>query len=165
MTALFWLLACKPGTPCEQDADCTLGEMCFDRVCTEVVCVSSADCAVGDHCTAERTCEAGCESSSDCFPGDSCIDQVCTPGECSDTVTDCGWREQCNEGSCEDAGEEHCAVCSDDTPCADGSVCWSGFCGVRCDSREDCPGGFDCADVTPGSVQTKVCVSACWLYE
>ena len=165
--ALVLLLGCRAQTEvsCESDDGCPLGAACIGGECTTNFCTTSRDCPMETHCGEERACAAGCEADADCFPGFGCTDGACAEEACVDTLTDCGWRETCVLGECADAGDDFCAPCTKDSDCARG-VCWAeAYCGVDCDTRDGCPSGFDCLEVTgtDGDLH-KQCISACWAY-
>lgn len=149
------------GTACESDYGCSPGEACVRGACTREFCTSSADCAMEQHCD-DRSCVEGCAVDEDCYPGQSCAAGVCEVPACTDTHTDCSWREWCQEGSCVDAGDAYCAPCSSSDECASGVCVQQLYCGQTCVTRDDCPAGFDCADVKTGDDAVFACVSACW---
>lgn len=172
MSVLFLsLLACSraPEAECSESTPCPFGSVCVEGVCEEQSCATSDQCGIEQYCK-DRTCVDGCLESTDCMFGDTCDAETntCTPGECTDTRTDCGFGEFCSPaGDCYDAGGNYCKPCQEDGDCGDGNYCLAGYCGVACDTDADCPGGYDCLPLGDGSgnIVTYQCWTYCWLYE
>lgn len=165
MIALLWL-ACR-GPACVSTADCGFGETCDAGTCEGRNCATSAQCGMETYCAEDGHCLPGCALDTDCLAGDSCDAGVCTENSCVDTRVDCGYREHCTDGSCVDAGEPHCAACTTDDECGAANLCWVGeWCAVDCSDGSECPGGFECLEVTDdGGEVHQVCITSCWLFQ
>lgn len=169
---VFAGFGCQEPPECDQNTPCAFGEVCKLGVCQVVGCATSEQCPMEHYCSA-GACFPGCEEQSDCYPGDTCNVEAgqCESGGCTDTRLDCGYKEFCNEfsGECYDAGGYFCKECNDDYDCGgNGNLCTgSGYCGVSCDSNDDCPSGFNCFPFVDmaGNVVDYQCYTYCWLYE
>lgn len=174
--ALLVLAACTPKPECTEELLCAFGEVCVEGFCEEIPCSTSDQCAMEETCV-DRQCVAGCSADKDCYPGDICDPrtQSCEPRGCRDTRLDCGFKEYCNtaSGDCYEAGDLYCRECSSDENCGgNGNLCLNfggghEYCGVTCESNDDCPSGFGCYPIGDGSGQifTYQCYTYCWLYD
>jgi len=163
---------CQDPPECDKSTPCDFGEVCKQGVCESIGCATSAQCSMESFC-ADGVCTAGCAEDADCYPGDFCNVEagVCESAGCTDTRLDCGYKEFCNEfsGECYDAGGYFCKDCNDEQDCGgNGNRCTGyGFCGVSCESNDDCPSGFNCFPFVDfnGNVVDYQCFTYCWLYE
>lgn len=165
---LLMLLSCATSTKaeCSETDPCAFGEECVDGQCVAQTCATSDQCPIEQYCSDDQKCVAGCKESSDCMYGDLCNTETntCELGECTDTHIDCGFGQFCSiNGDCYDAGGYFCADCEDEGDCGgNGNKCYGGYCGVKCDTDRDCPGGFSCFQIDE---VTHVCYAPCYLEE
>lgn len=166
------LVGCPAEFECSEEQACPLGSVCTNGSCVEQSCATSDQCPIEQFCSSDRVCTPGCEADSDCKFGDICDvgAGMCASTQCYDTHIDCGFGEFCNPGGeCYDAGGYYCEPCNDDGDCGgNGNMCLSfGYCGVACDSSNDCPAGYQCGDVVDlsGNVVSHQCYTACYLYD
>jgi hypothetical protein len=166
------LFACQDPPECDADTPCEFGSVCKVGTCTTIGCATSAQCDMEQFCES-GACTPGCEQDDDCYPGDHCNVEAgqCESSGCVDTRLDCGYKEFCNEfsGECYDAGGYYCKECNDDFDCGgNGNYCTgTGYCGVTCESDNDCPSGFSCSPFVDinGNVVFYQCFTYCWLYD
>ena len=172
--ALFLALTgCRSEEPeCSEALSCGFGEICVEGSCEVVGCATSAQCPMEHYCQ-DGVCNTGCLGDEDCYPSDECDTNTgeCVDKACTDSHLDCGFKEFCNEfsGDCYDAGGYYCKKCNDDGDCGgNGNLCtgW-GYCGVTCESDDDCPSGLSCYPFQDmnGNVMGYQCLTYCWLYE
>lgn len=163
---------CQDPPECDKSTPCEFGEVCKQGVCEPIGCATSAQCTMESFC-ADGVCTPGCAEDGDCYPGDFCNVEAgqCESAGCTDTRLDCGYKEFCNDfsGDCYDAGGYFCKECNDELDCGgNGNRCTGyGFCGVSCESNDDCPSGFNCFPFVDfnGNVVDYQCFTYCWLYE
>ena len=172
---LGFFLACSSAEPeCSEELACGFGAVCVQGVCTTNSCANSSQCEMEQYCD-RGTCEEGCASDKDCYPGDVCSPETasCEAEGCTDSHVDCAFQEYCNSitGECTPAGGYFCRECESDSDCGgNGNVCINfglqrEFCGVTCQTKSDCPSGFECYDVSDeNGLSTKQCITYCWLY-
>ena len=163
---ILWLLAACRTPTCTMHEECGFGEMCEAGACVGRSCASSTQCAMEEHCDDDGRCVPGCEIDTDCLAGSSCEAGSCVEDACVETRTDCGYREQCVDGACVDAGAPHCSPCSTDDQCGAGNLCWiDEWCAVDCSDGSACPAGFECLAVDdPEDGPRQVCISSCWMH-
>jgi Cys-rich repeat protein len=160
MILWWWWAAC--GGDCGET--CPLGTTCDAGECVQRRCATSAQCALGHTCSEDGACVEGCAADADCPVGATCAQGRCEALPCTVTAIDCGWREECRAGVCEDVGEPYCRPCTDDAQCGAGNTCWAGeWCGVPCGAGGACPAGFACLAVEQEGGTVDLCLSACWL--
>ncbi len=173
IAAFLLVLSCAKSTKaeCSEDTPCAFGEECIEGQCVASTCATSTQCGIEQYCGADNTCVAGCQEDSDCMFGDYCDTDAstCVAAECTDTHLDCSLGEFCSPtGDCYEAGGYYCRDCEEDGDCGGGgNYCYSGYCGVECDSQKDCPAGYDCVGLQDlsGNIVTHICFTACWLFE
>lgn len=140
---------------CVDHGHCPRGEACVDGSCVPVECFASDTCPYGEHCDdRSMTCEPGCAEDADCHAGESCDTAAseCVSDACTDTHTDCGYGEVCNEetGECEVYDEYFCTECTpgDTSTCPKDHACeWMDigqtyYCLPPCDTtakEDECP--------------------------
>ena len=174
LSALF--LACNDEPPeCSQNIPCGFGEVCRDGSCVAQSCATSAQCDMESYCD-QGACVQGCQEDGDCYPGDSCDLELgeCKTAHCTDSHIDCDFKEFCNAvtGDCTEASGIYCKECVNNADCGgNGNVCmhWGlerDFCGVTCETEDDCPSGFICIDWndTESDQPVRQCATYCWLY-
>ena len=136
-------ITCVDGQPCDDDADCSEGEICDEGLCVPAPeCVDDADCGLGEICL-DNECvpDLECVDDADCGLGEICLDNECVPDlECVDDA-DCGLGEICLDNECvPDLECVNDAECEDDDLCTD-DLCESGFCSnppTDCDDDNEC---------------------------
>lgn len=176
IAALLFFAGCATEPECTAEVLCPFGEVCVEGFCEEIPCSTSEQCAMEETCV-DRQCVPGCSSDNDCYPGDACDARTltCEPRGCRETSLDCGFKEFCNtaSGDCYEAGDYYCRECSSDESCGgNGNLCLNfgggyEYCGVTCESDDDCPSGFGCYPIGDGTGQiiSYQCYTYCWLYE
>ena len=173
---LLALTGCKEEPECSEEVACDFGEVCIEGTCVSTPCNTSAQCGMEEYCE-NRQCQSGCSEDGDCYPGDICDLETnsCVERGCRDTRLDCGFQEFCNSanGDCYEAGGYYCKECGNDDDCGgNGNLClyFGGsfrYCGVTCNTDDDCPAGFGCYPVgdRTGNIEATLCYTYCWLYE
>lgn len=171
----FFLGCTEEVAECSEDLACGFGEVCQDGTCLSQSCATSTQCDMESYCD-QGSCVDGCLGDSDCFPGDSCNveEETCEEAHCTDSHIDCDFKEVCNSvtGDCSEASGIYCKDCEQNNDCGgNGNVCmhWGlerDFCGVTCDTENDCPAGFTCIDWndTETGQLVRQCATYCWLY-
>ena len=154
------------GLSCENSAECPDGELCLERSCQAVGCVTSLDCDLEQYCSDNFECESGCNNDEDCYAGDACdtTQGVCETYGCRDTVLDCEVGQYCNPTTleCYEDTRGHCMnLCTWDDlsfPPSDG-LCvnysgGSGTCQANAFGQQSgCTGGAVCYPDDPGSIE------------
>lgn len=174
---LLWsLAACQEEPECSETTPCAFGAVCEEGVCVTIPCSTSAQCGMEEYCD-NRSCVAGCAEDSDCRPGDICNTEfnTCEPRSCRSTDLDCDFKEFCDQGSgeCYEAGGYYCKPCDGDDDCGGNENLCLGFgssgsyCGVTCETNDDCPASFDCLPIgdISGNIVSYQCLTYCWLYD
>lgn len=167
MTLLLLLFGC-PSREAECDAEnaCPLGSVCIDGTCESRSCATSEQCGIEQYCNG-GSCVDGCAEHNDCMFGDVCDVETnaCVAAECTDTHVDCGFGQFCGpNGECFEAGGYYCHPCEDDGDCGgNGNLCYGGFCGVTCETDQDCPQAYDCVPFSDwaGNIITHQCITEC----
>lgn len=167
------LLGCSNPPACVDHGDCAAGEGCLGGSCEAVECVSSESCDLRSFCDLNSyTCRDGCEEDADCVAGELCDTEVhqCAPYGCRDTQLDCYYNEVCvqSSGWCELDPDPHCKPCTSDAVCGEGNcfqfdTAAQTYCLLYCDSNEDCPRGYECADAAGDG--TLYCTAWCPTYD
>lgn len=159
-----WLTAAcgEPSNRCVDRGDCGVLQICADRSCQTVDCVTSTDCGIGSTCNPDGyVCDIGCGADADCLAGERCDARgLCATYGCRDTVLDCAIGERCDlaRGICAPAST--CASCTG----PESAECGAGACvdfvpdtvdGQYClmpctavDQPEQCPRGLACQDLS-----------------
>ncbi len=135
------------GTPCDDDAVCTLDDACSNGVCFGDL----IDCsAFNDQCNTASCDTNGATPNCDIFTpvadGEPCddgqvctLDDACQSGACTGDPIDCSTAgDQCNTAACDTNGAEpNCDIssplpdgldCNDGDPCTQDDACLSGAC-------------------------------------
>lgn len=91
--------ASASGALCANSSDCPSDELCVEKTCQAVDCVTSLDCDLEHFCNNQYECKSGCKEDSDCFAGDSCNTETkeCESYGCRSSELDCGIGEFCNQ--------------------------------------------------------------------
>lgn len=73
--------ASSTGKACEKNADCDVGFVCKDEVCTQAVTCQTLQCAADEVCLTTKTdsscVKPGCRANADCAANQFCVDSVC----------------------------------------------------------------------------------------
>ncbi len=151
------------GGVCGIDDDCPAGLKCDASSARCYVPVSRTACGA---CTSDLQCGTGgtchAESSGETFCAPACgANDTCAAGFLCAAVTEGGRRclpatstTPPAAGSCR-GGRPLCTPCTGDVECGKpGDLCVRNviseemFCGVRCTTNADCPGNFNCTDLS-----------------
>ena len=142
-------LPVNDGFPCEEGDLCSLGDSCFDGVCTAGAKVNCNDGNVctDDSCVTGQGCvhaanQAACDDGNVCTVGDSCDGGACASGElmlcvdgnpCTSDLCDpdTGCKFEVVQGNCDDGN-----ACTTDDDCVAGLCIFEGV--------EDCDDGNPC---------------------
>lgn len=165
---------CLDSDRCTADVQCALGYVCDPvRFACVMGCRDVGDCRIGAVCECENeasSCAVGrcregpCGDSSYCKYGESCVAEV-EGAEKRCVKDDRGpFCEPCTFGPGQEtcrAGPDDANFCLVDTSMSSRAY----FCGVDCDTADECPWGFGCHDVLILTEQTCGGVNACPLRE
>jgi hypothetical protein len=157
------------GNQCKLNADCTLGQLCVQGLCTPsskvTPCVNDKCSEPGKRCQIQNQV---CEQDLGCFDDSYCAtDQVCNlatracelrcNADTVGTICPAHWqcvnsdRRTCN-ASADGGGSCRCVDCLTDADCGTGLTCnvAAGRCSSPslCYSNADCPAGQVCNPVT-----------------
>lgn len=73
--------ASPTGKACEKNADCDVGFVCKDEVCTQAVTCQTLTCAADEVCLTTKTesscVKPGCRANADCGANQFCVDSDC----------------------------------------------------------------------------------------
>lgn len=165
----------EEGDPCETDADCVEGGLCYEGICyvatpTEpTVCAGAEDCPNGWECDlATARCVAPArtgELGSHCGSLDPCNGElVCKMARCVEPTPlgeigeACGGDNYCasgllcDQGTCAERWENYCQT---DEECSSGLQCLQRRCiggpgegelGATCNSHPQCVDGLECRE-------------------
>lgn len=164
---------CQTRQGCRSNTDCAAAEFCdlgSGNCLSRTACGSDVHCVHGTYCLpGSNTCMPGCYGDGDCPLYSVCQKAAgqqigtCLAGRCGDK-TFCPLGQRCVNESCVPAGDpNHCAACNNT-----GNDCGSPsnfclinvdydpgnpasgsqyFCGVECQTQDDCPNGYGCGGV------------------
>ena len=134
--------------PCDDDNQCTVGDVCAQGKCQpgQALPCNDDDVCTTDSCQPDSGCiyvlnQAPCDDLDLCTVGDHCHLGACT----SSSLLVCDDGNACTDDSC--SSEAGCqfvpnqAGCDDGSDCTDGDVCKGGWCAgspVVCDDEEIC---------------------------
>jgi hypothetical protein len=168
---------CQALVGCDSNDDCSAGSFCdvvtgqcfASTECNptdgQLCCVLDSQCGYGNVCDPVTfRCQPGCREAGDCRLDEACVRGLGQPlGQCAVGV--CGTDNQCAFGQLCNANNEcvtdtrgnYCDGCaggvaSDDCGsrgnfCLTDTVNGGEFCGVTCNTGEECPFGFGCQTV------------------
>ncbi len=140
-----------PGTPCDDNDDCTHTDACVEGgLCrgTPFSCEDQNPCT-DDLCRPDGTC-GHLHNTAPCDDGDPCTENdACANARCRGVPVDCSWlNDGCKQGFCDPStGLCQPQPAPDGTPCDDGDPCTA---------DESCEGGvcihhaFTCGDGDSG---------------
>jgi len=142
------------GTPCDDGAFCTVGDVCAGGSC---VGATARDCSDGDQCSSDA-CDDNldecvhnavpdgtiCNDGQFCTIAETCTGGVCTGGQ----ARDCSDGNPCTIDNCNDSGdtcdhanEANGTLCDDGLYCTLGDSCTNGVCAGtarNCDDGDVC---------------------------
>lgn len=136
---------------CEEDDDCSAGEICVERFC-EISCNESTDCPLinGETLGCVDGICVPCEEDEDCAEGWICNDE----GRCEIDVLRCDDSDDCPETVDTETGlkgtlgciENLCEPCEENEDCAGNKICLNGICRFECTTHLNCAINEDCVD-------------------
>ena len=129
------------GALCTDRNSCTVGDVCFNGICTGTIVVDNTPCTDENQCTSNDLCKAGVCVGTPLADGTPCTDdEVCTdPDTCQGAVCVSGPLLQCDDGD----------PCTQDT-CVLGDGCHYDKMPVCTDAGPDAiPGDAGPDDVEP----------------
>ena len=155
------------GNYCGNSADCKTGELCLERSCQLVECITSRDCTLHHFCTDTFECQSGCLEDTDCFNGETCNTETreCQTSRCRNTELDCDVGEFCQPetGECYTTDHNFCQPCSyeDYRDGLSTGICLTEDFGGTCQvdffgEHSGCPAGDICLPNTPPGFQDVV---------
>jgi hypothetical protein len=85
--------------PCDADAACPAGRLCFDGFCEAADCRDDAGCAPGTLCDDRRCLPGDCRDDAGCADTELCIARACVEGDCREDA-DCDAQAACLDHTC-----------------------------------------------------------------
>ncbi len=133
----------NPSKNCSVDTHCPSLYYCNGAVCVPG-CQTSSDCPLGYGCLMQSCVEGGCGSRLDCDYGERCTSNTCQSALDTETCSDCA--STMGRLSCSATGTHECLVNPNYDP-SDVHTRPEEYCTPKCTTDEDCPMGFDCAEI------------------
>lgn len=153
--------ACLPRTACGAATHCDPGSVCQEARCV-TGCYDDGDCTLYQLC--ERTgtaadplgrCVAGkCGDRTFCELGDRCVGQSCVDDQASPNCRACdpNAQDSCGPGN-------YCLINPAHDP-SDPNSGASNYCGVECQTAEDCGNGYNCSRIVLVSGSQPLCTTS-----
>lgn len=144
---------------CSNEEDCLGSQACLEGVCRPKPCLSNIDCPGGESCLSTINPEG--EPGDYCIGGQPCektcpSSLICLGGECRECNQDN--KENCANQVCR---KESCLPCSQEVPCQEGKVCFSGSCCAQEGFGKPCQNEGDCSGANPYCVKQENDVGIC----
>jgi hypothetical protein len=173
---------CQSFASCTSNLDCPSGTFCDT---TSTRCTPDGPCTLDEHCVFSNvcnpqalSCRAGCRNDGDCaLPSGATTGMprlACVNGQCTSFCRDnqgCPANQFCDKtnGRClTRPNRVDCNSCGGAMSCGMGANCLTfvtegqtrSFCGMTCQTEDDCPSGFDCGGVIFSCRSGAICESA-----